>query len=78
MEGAGQPTSQLWTGTSMSAGYVSGAIALYLEAHPGATPDEVASYIHASASGAIVDPTRSPKTGLLFLGGEPVARIAHR
>ncbi|MEO8562342.1 MAG: S8 family serine peptidase [bacterium] len=78
MEGAGHPTSQLWTGTSMSAGYVSGAIALYLEAHPGATPSEVASYIHASASGTIVDPTRSPKTGLLFLGAERLEHIARR
>ena len=78
MEGMKQPTSQLWTGTSMSAGYVSGAIALYLEAHPAATPDQVAEYIRASASGTIVDPERSPKTGLLYLGGERVARIARR
>jgi subtilisin family serine protease len=78
MEGSKQPTSQLWTGTSMSAGYVSGAIALYLEAHPAATPDGVADYISASARGTIVDPTRSPKTGLLYLGEERVARVARR
>jgi subtilisin family serine protease len=78
MEGAKQPTSQLWTGTSMSAGYVSGAIALYLEAHPAATPMQVADYIHAGATGTIVDPTRSPRTGLLYLGGERFARVARR
>lgn len=52
----------------MSAGYVSGAIALYMEAHPTATPDAVSDYIHAASRFTIVDPTRSPKTGLLFLG----------
>jgi subtilisin family serine protease len=70
MEGTRQPTTQLWTGTSMSAGYVSGAIALYLEAHPSATPDAVSDYIHAASRFTIVDPTRSPKTGLLYLGSE--------
>jgi subtilisin family serine protease len=54
----------------MSAGYVSGAIALYLEAHPSATPDAVSDYIHAASRFTIVDPTRSPKTGLLYLGSE--------
>jgi subtilisin family serine protease len=62
------PTTQLWTGTSMSAGYVSGAIALYLEAHPAATPTEVADHIRATSRGTVVDPTRSPHTGLLFIG----------
>lgn len=63
-------TTQLWTGTSMSAGYVSGAIALYLEAHPTATPDEVADHIRITARGTVVDPVRSPKAGLLFIGSE--------
>jgi subtilisin family serine protease len=63
-------TTQLWTGTSMSAGYVSGAIALYLEAHPTATPDEVADHIRTTARGTVVDPVRSPKAGLLFIGSE--------
>src|SRR6476620_4046275 len=79
MEGLRQPTTQLWTGTSMSAGYVSGAIALYLEAHPTATPDAVADYIHAASRFTIVDPTRSPKTGLLYLGStERQGSIASR
>jgi subtilisin family serine protease len=76
MEGTRQPTTQLWTGTSMSAGYVSGAVALYLEAHPTATPDAVADYIHAASRFTIVDPTRSPKTGLLYLGTERQNSIA--
>jgi subtilisin family serine protease len=70
MELTKQPTTQLWTGTSMSAGYVSGAIALYLQAHPTASPAAVAEYIHASSRATIVDPTRSPHTGLLYLGSE--------
>ena len=61
-------TTQLWTGTSMSAGYVSGAIALYLEAHPTATPSEVADHIRTTSRGTVVDPARSPNTGLLFIG----------
>jgi subtilisin family serine protease len=63
-------TTQLWTGTSMSAGYVSGAIALYLEAHPSATPAEVADHIRSTSRGTVVDPARSPHTGLLFIGPE--------
>jgi subtilisin family serine protease len=63
-------TTQLWTGTSMSAGYVSGAIALYLEAHPNATPAEVADHIRSTSRGTVVDPARSPNTGLLFIGSD--------
>ena len=69
-------TTQLWTGTSMSAGYVSGAIALYLEAHPTATPTEVADHIRSTSRGTEVDPARSPNTGLLFIGQDK--RIAVR
>jgi subtilisin family serine protease len=62
----------------MSAGYVSGAIALYLEAHPTATPDEVYDYIRASSRFTIVDPTRSPNTGLLYLGTDRHNSLATR
>jgi subtilisin family serine protease len=34
------PSVQLWNGTSMSTGYVSGAAALFLESNRGASPDE--------------------------------------
>ena len=69
-------TTQLWTGTSMSAGYVSGAIALYLEAHPTATPSEVAEHIRSTSRSTVVDPARSPNTGLLFIGQDK--RLAAR
>ena len=69
-------TTQLWTGTSMSAGYVSGAIALYLEAHPTATPNEVAEHIRSTSRSTVVDPARSPNTGLLFIGQDK--RLAAR
>jgi subtilisin family serine protease len=78
MESTGRPTTQLWTGTSMSAGYVSGAIALYLEAHPTATPSEVAAHLRASARGVMVDPTRSPRAGLLFVGADKPRTVALR
>ena len=45
-----KPISQLWNGTSMSAGYVSGAAALFLEVAPKATPDEVAEWVRKSAT----------------------------
>lgn len=64
----GHPVNQLWTGTSMSAGYVSGAIALYLEAHPYATPDAVSEYLRSSAAGVHVDALRTPWAGMLYVG----------
>jgi subtilisin family serine protease len=67
-EEGGLPTTQLWTGTSMAAGYVSGAIALYLEAHPSALPDAVAEHIRAASAGPVVDRERSPWAGMLYVG----------
>lgn len=81
---ARQPTTQLWTGTSMSAGYVSGAIALHLEANPRATPSAILAHLRARSTGTIVDPARSPEAGLLFLGApsavqaRTVARASER
>ena len=72
------PTTQLWTGTSMSAGYVSGAIALYLEAHPDASPDDVAGHIRSTSRGTVVDPVRSPNTGLLYIGRDKRTTVAAR
>jgi subtilisin family serine protease len=68
MDIARQATTQLWTGTSMAAGYVSGAVALYLEGHPYATPDAVEDYLKASSSGTMVDARRSPEAGMLYVG----------
>jgi len=67
MDANGAATTQLWTGTSMSAGYVSGAVALYLEAHPDATPADVSASLKSSSSLSAVDP-RSPNAGLLYVG----------
>lgn len=69
-----QATTQLWTGTSMAAGYVSGAVALYLEGHPYATPDAVAEYLVSSSAGTTVDPLRSPDVGMLYVGTGIAAR----
>jgi aqualysin 1 len=73
MDAARQPSTQLWTGTSMAAGYVSGAVALYLEAHPFATSAAVEDYIRASSGATVVDPARSPAAGMLYVGPTPVA-----
>jgi subtilisin family serine protease len=67
MDPNGVATMQLWTGTSMAAGYVSGAIALYLEAHPLATPAEVRTQLKSNASFSAVD-SRSPNAGVLYVG----------
>ena len=68
MDLTGRPMAQLWSGTSMAAGYVSGAIALYLESHPLATVDEVTAHLHASSSGTVVDARRTPFVGMLYVG----------
>jgi subtilisin family serine protease len=61
-------STQLWTGTSMAAGYVSGAVALYLESHPFATTHAVTDHIRATSSTTLVDPKRSPFAGMLYVG----------
>ncbi|MEO7458440.1 MAG: S8 family peptidase [Gemmatimonadaceae bacterium] len=71
------PSEQLWTGTSMSAGYVSGAVALFLEARPTATTTAVYEHIMANSSRVAVLDKRSPVGGLLFVGPEE-RRIASR
>ncbi|HKW10722.1 MAG TPA: S8 family peptidase [Gemmatimonadaceae bacterium] len=62
------PTVQLWNGTSMSAGYVSGAAALFLEANPSASPDDVAQYLRQTATKNVVHDARSPFSRMLFVG----------
>jgi serine protease len=75
-------TTQLWNGTSMSAGYVSGAIALFLEANPTATPAQTLSYLKATATPNVVRASRSQVNYMLYVGmtrePEPVTRVSAR
>ncbi len=60
-----------WNGTSMSAPFVTGAVALYLQEHPTASPATVRSAILANTTGNIVKNT----SGL----GQPAAlHVVHR
>jgi subtilisin family serine protease len=68
------PSVQLWNGTSMSAGYVSGAAALYLEREPVATPDDVLQSLRGSATMYVVEESRAPLSWLLYVGAERSTR----
>lgn len=70
------PISQLWNGTSMSAGYVSGAAALYLETHPAATPDQVADELKNSATINLVRDTRTTFSRMLYVGTRDTRLLA--
>ena len=52
----------------MAAGYVSGAIALFLESHPYATSEAVFQHIQTTASRSTVVDSRSPRAGMLYVG----------
>lgn len=62
------PTVQLWNGTSMSAGYVSGAAALFLESSPRAIPDDVLDHLRSRATMNVVHDVRAPLSWLLYVG----------
>lgn len=62
------PITQLWNGTSMSAGYVSGAAALYLETHPTATPDDVSEELRDNATMNVLQDTRTVLSRMLYVG----------
>lgn len=62
------PNVQLWNGTSMSTGYVSGAFALYFESHPYGTPDQALQYLRSHATANVVHDTFSPFSWLLYVG----------
>jgi subtilisin family serine protease len=83
------PGVQLWNGTSMATGYVSGAVALFFESNPRATPDEAAHHLRSTATRNAVEDTASPISWLLYVGPtvridenlsveEVRARLAHR
>jgi subtilisin family serine protease len=63
-----RPITQLWNGTSMSTGYVSGAVALFLQFAPTATPSDVAEFIRRTSTPSVVKNSRSPISRLLFVG----------
>lgn len=69
---------QLWNGTSMSAGYVSGAAALFMEYNPGAAPDDVLRALRTSATANVVEDTRSPVSWLLYVGADAPHRTLAR
>jgi subtilisin family serine protease len=75
-------TTQLWNGTSMSAGYVSGAIALFLEANPSATPDQSLAHLKATATPNVIRASRAQVNYMLYVGmtrePEPVTRVSSR
>jgi subtilisin family serine protease len=62
------PSVQLWNGTSMSTGYVSGAAALFLESKPAASPDEVLQHFRNTGTLNVVKDTGSPVSWLLYVG----------
>jgi subtilisin family serine protease len=70
------PISQLWNGTSMSAGYVSGAVALFLEKHPDATPDQVAVELKKNATMGVVEDTHTPTSRMLYVGTRDARLLA--
>ncbi|MEP6496041.1 MAG: S8 family peptidase [bacterium] len=70
------PISQLWNGTSMSAGYVSGAVALYLETHADATPDQVADELKVNATVNVLLDTRATFSRMLYVGTRDAKLIA--
>jgi subtilisin family serine protease len=71
-----EPISQLWNGTSMSAGYVSGAAALFLELHPDATPDQVTAELERNATMNVLRDTRSPVSRMLYVGTRDTRLLA--
>lgn len=62
------PTVQLWNGTSMSTGYVSGAAALFFESNPSASPDAVLTHLRSTGTRNVVKDSGSPMSWLLYVG----------
>ena len=71
-------STQLWNGTSMSAGYVSGAGALFLEANPTATPEQTLAYLKQTATPNVVRAARSQVNYMVFVGETRVPELVTR
>jgi subtilisin family serine protease len=77
------PTTSVWSGTSMAAGYVSGAASLIFERERGATPDDVMMSLLQQATPSVVDEragiTTSARSPLLYVGPavRTVAAVPH-
>ena len=68
----GRPGEAMWSGTSMAAGYVSGAAALVLEQFHAASPEAVVAALVNSSTTAVVDERRSAsavRRRFLYIGG---------
>ncbi|HSQ29712.1 MAG TPA: S8 family serine peptidase [Gemmatimonadaceae bacterium] len=68
----GRPGEGLWSGTSMAAGYVSGAAALVLERFHAASPQFVVATLRNASTVAMVDERRPSSAGrrrVLYIGG---------
>lgn len=59
-------STAIMSGTSMAAPHVSGAVALYLERHPDATPQEVFYALTKTATQGVVGNSKSTNSSLLF------------
>lgn len=73
-----KPIVQYWSGTSMAAGYVSGAAALLLEAHPLMDARTLRRAIETGATTDVVDDDRLPpgeERGRLLYIGEVTPRV---
>ncbi len=77
------PITSVWNGTSMAAGYVSGAASLIFERDPQATPDDVMMSLLQEATPSIVDERAGVATAarspLLYVGPavRTIAAIPH-
>jgi subtilisin family serine protease len=71
----GSPANNRWNGTSMAAGYVSGAAALVLERVPWASPAAVKAMLLRTATPDVVDERPDtavrPQGRLLYIGSAP-------
>ncbi|MEW1910147.1 S8 family peptidase [Kitasatospora sp. NPDC085895] len=68
----GDSATKSLTGTSMAAPHVTGAAALYLSAHPDATPAQVQSaLLGAATTGRIGDAGKGTPNRLLYTGNQP-------